>query len=100
MPEKTKSVSSVSTLMPRMGLTGRPARTAALHAGHFFFESAFVLVVHNQAARRAESSTGRLKGFFRRPYGFVGSGPNLYLPTLAKIVSDGLFEFLLVKVTI
>ena len=65
-----------------------------------FFESAFVLVVHNQAARRAESSTGRLKGFFRRPYGFVGSGPNLYLPTLAKIVSDGLFEFLLVKVTI
>ena len=46
------------------------------------------------ASRRVESSTGRLKGFFRRPYGFVGSGPNLYLPTLAKIVSDGLFEFL------
>ena len=33
MPEKTKSVSSVSTLMPRMGLTGMPAKTAALHAG-------------------------------------------------------------------
>ena len=44
MPEKSKSVSSASTLMPRMGLTGMPARTAALHAGHFFLSRPLYLL--------------------------------------------------------